>query len=399
MKLCAITAEYNPFHNGHKYHMEETMRITDCDYLIAIMSGDFTQRGGAAIFNKYERAKAALTAGFDLVLELPAVYATSSADRFALGSISLINKLNCVDYISFGSESADINLLNDICQYQLSEQHTKSESLKQSLKQGTSYRNASALSNTSLASNDILGVSYLKALALTSSNITPVVIKREGGNYYSDAPETLSALSIRQQLLSDSSIDILSDKITRDILSYYKEILKTHRPVCNNDISAAVYQTLSDKLYAGIDLSQYYDVSETIKGKITAHLCDFSTYDEFTDLLLTKDVIASRIRRALLHILFNIKKDDIEQYDQNGYTGYARILGFKESSKELLSLIKSKTDIPLIAKCADARKLLDDTSYKMFKTDMYVADMYEHVIRKQTGKIKPDIAVSPVILS
>lgn len=399
MIVSAVTAEYNPFHNGHKFHMEETRKQTGCDYLIAVMSGDFTQRGEAAVFNKYIRAKAALMAGFDLVLELPTVYATSSADRFALGSLSLLNRLNCIDYISFGSESTDIDNLYNICNYQMSETYAESQTFKSELKKGESYRSASKYGNTPLRSNDILGVSYLKALTTLGSDIKPILVKREGGDYFNDESCSLSAMSIRRTLAECGNLNNCADKITCDILSYYSDVLSSVNPVCNNDLSSCVYQALLSNISSGVDLTQFYDVSETISGKIQSKLCDFSSFDEFTELLLSKDVIASRIRRALIHILLGIKDEDIQLYDNAGYTGYARILGFRESSKELLGYVNKNTDIPLIAKSADARKFLNDTSYKMFNTDLTAADLYEHSICKTVHKIKPDIAISPIILS
>ncbi|MDY4069290.1 MAG: nucleotidyltransferase family protein, partial [Lachnospiraceae bacterium] len=225
MKTAGIIAEYNPFHNGHKYHLEEVRRQTGADYLIIVMSGDFTQRGIPAVINKYSRARMALDAGVDLVLELPVCYATGSAAWFAQGAICLLDSLGCVDLVSFGSECGDIDRLTAMAKILSEEPTAFTETLKHGLKEGLSYPTAREKALQSVLSaaasqektlrptlsnpNDILGVEYCKALLEINSAITPHTVRRLGGAY--DDPElqaqNSSALAIRTALYrGDSAI-------------------------------------------------------------------------------------------------------------------------------------------------------------------------------------------------
>ena len=142
MKIAGIIAEYNPFHNGHKYHIEQTRKITGADFIIVVMSGNFTQRGTPAIMDKYSRARMALENGADMVLELPSCYACGSAEYFADGAIALLDKLGCVDYVCFGSECGDIELLRPIAEILATEPENYSEMLRAELKSGATFPRA-----------------------------------------------------------------------------------------------------------------------------------------------------------------------------------------------------------------------------------------------------------------
>ena len=167
MKTCGIIAEYNPFHNGHRHHIEETKRITGCDLLIAVMSGNFVQRGEPALIDKRQRAAEAVRNGIDVVIELPYIYATQSASRFAEGGVRLL-KLAGVDYLSFGSECGNLENLQDIADTPVNPDH-----LHVSMDTGMSFPKAYSLLTSQMQPNDILAVSYLKALKNTA--IQPVV--------------------------------------------------------------------------------------------------------------------------------------------------------------------------------------------------------------------------------
>lgn len=400
MKISAITAEYNPLHLGHLYHISETKKQSDCDYLIVAMSGDFTQRGDCALYNKYKRAQAAIYAGADLVLELPAVYATSSADRFALGSVSLFNRLGCVDTLSFGSESGDLSALEDSAATVINESTVASQKAIKLMKDGNSYRESmKQTSGVMYPSNDILALSYIKALKTIKSNIKPLIIKRIGGDYASKDESALSAASIRESILNGSvfktengtqisptdtnaALNTISTNLSKKMPPESVELLLSSLilgdTVFNDSFSQNIYSVLTHLINNDTDLCEYLDVNKTIAGKIGSNINKYEGFDEFVSLLTTKDVIPSRIRRCLIHILLNIHTKDIKAYDEAGYTGYARVLAFSKESQELLSHIKKNTSIPLISKCADAKKALSPLYMKMLSTDIYAADIYEH---------------------
>ncbi len=210
MNTLGIIAEYNPFHKGHSYALEKLKKKVNADYVVVIMSGDYTQRGCPAVFDKYTRTRMALSCGADLVLELPIYYSTGSAEYFAGGAVSILNALECIDYLGFGSESDDIDSLSRIATILANESDDLSALIKEKIKAGMNYAAARALSLSELnsidtgiisASNDILGTEYIKALRIQSSSIKPVCIKRTGAGYHdaasTDSTEYASAEAIR----------------------------------------------------------------------------------------------------------------------------------------------------------------------------------------------------------
>ena len=217
MNICGIVAEYNPFHNGHVYHIEETKKITECDGIVAIMSGNFIQRGVPALFDKWTRTKMALKNGVDLVIELPSYYATSSAEYFAQGSVALLDGLGVVKNISFGSNTTDIDALKRIANVLYLEPENYKKLLQSELKRGVSYPiarsnalknflkkeyDAKYIADILLDSNNILGIEYLKALLYSNSQIKPVVVERKGSTYNSTEviDNICSATAIRELL-------------------------------------------------------------------------------------------------------------------------------------------------------------------------------------------------------
>ena len=198
MKVCGIIAEYNPFHNGHRYQIEQARKLSGCDMVIAVMSGNFVQRGEPAIIDKWKRAKAAIENGVDLVIELPYFYATQSASKFAYGAVELL-KIAKVDYISFGSECANLENLQEIADTSLNP-----DNLRESMQTGMSFPRAYSLLTGSMEPNDILAVSYLKHLK--ESNIQPVIVQRTSGYLSPEISENASALAIRKALKNNDSL-------------------------------------------------------------------------------------------------------------------------------------------------------------------------------------------------
>ena len=419
MRITSIISEYNPFHEGHKYHMENAKKITNSDYAIVIMSGNFTQRGTPAIINKYARTKQALLNGADLVLELPVCFATASAEGFAFGAVSVLDKLNVADSLVFGSECGDIECIKNIADYLVSEPFEYKERLQLYLKQGLSFPKARAnalhevLPNIDKAlmssSNNILGIEYCRALKHFNSSIQPMTIARKDNLYNdTDLAETgklSSATAIRKTLL-DASFksasytqnnfysQVLSENSTifQALTSHMPEnsldILKEHwgscAPISSKDFSLLLkYKLLSETRES---LVQYLDVTSDLADRIYNNLNFYTDFDSFCDLLKTKELTYTRIARSLIHILLDIKKDTYEHVKDVGYGQYTRILGFRKEASSLLHEIKKSSSIPLISKLSDFIKISDATALSLLKKDIQAAHIYESVVANKFGQ-------------
>lgn len=397
MKVAAIIAEYNPLHNGHEFQIKKAKELTNADYIIVVMSGNFTQRGIPAIIDKYERTKMALLAGADLVLELPLYYSSSSAEYFASGAINLLKKIGCVDYLVFGSECGDIKILTDIAELLINHKDKISEVIHNKVREGMSYPAArvnaieEAIPNSynhveAMASpNNILGFEYIRAIRQFNAKIEPVTNLRIGSDYHDKIIDTenqiSSALAIRSSLEELDDIEKIKDQVP----SYVYEILynnyKNTFPILNEDISSILkYKLLLD---AGNGYEEYVDISSDFSDKILKNLNKYVSYSQFCDLLKSKDITYARVARNLLHILLNIKKDSMKKYKENGYIFYARMLGFKKSSSALLTRIKETSSLPLITKLADARNLLTPLGMEMLETDIQAAHIYDTIVTEK----------------
>ncbi len=409
MRIASIISEYNPFHEGHKYHMEKTKKITDSDYLIVLMSGDFTQRGTPAIVNKYVRARQALESGADLVFELPACFATASAEGFAFGAVSILNKLGCVDTLVFGSESGDIKKLNLAADFLSHETPDYKECLLSFLKQGMSYPKARAcaihkflpeLSSEILnSSNNILGVEYCRALKYFQSSITPGTILRKDNGYHeqelSGTGKLSSATAIRNILTGENDLSgqilnketilrtedafsLLSSHMPEKSLQILKECWGIKAPVTSYDFSLLLKYRLL--LESRSSLTKYLDVSSDLADRIYNSLNTYENFNSFCDLLKTRELTHTRIGRSLMHILLDIKKEEFTAIRDAGYGQYARILGFRKEASPLLHEIKKHSEIPLISKLADSVLNLEGLSLSMLQKDIQAAHIYESVV-------------------
>lgn len=421
-KIAGIIAEYNPFHNGHKMQIKKTKELTGSEYVIVVMSGDFVQRGEPAIVNKYNRTRMALLNGADLVIELPAAYALSSAEGFAYGGVSILNKLNCVDYLSFGSESGDIDALSNIAKLLLNPGNEFNQSVLSDIKNGTSYPKAlsnaleksgitQTFSNDSASNrydlkeifspNNILGIEYIKALLLLNSSITPVTIKREDNGYNSqtinEEYEYSSASSLRK-ILSEginkpkTSLE-KTDEAYKLCQKYIPEevnrLLNNEKLVSTNDFSNLIYYKLlstfsvKDSNFTNDFLESFQDINLELCGKINKNLKDFRNVEQFIELLKSKNITYARISRVLYHILFDISESLVKSEPS-----YARVLGFKKDSTELLNLIKNSSKIDLITKLADAK------TTPLLEKDIYISNIYEQIAGTHINEYQQ----SPIII-
>ena len=410
MKVNAIIAEYNPFHNGHKYHLENALRQTEADYTIVIMSGNFVQRGAPALLDKYKRARMALLNGADLCLELPTCYSSSSAEYFANGAVALADKLGVVTSLCFGSECGDLEILQRIAQILLEEPDSFRSHLKSQLRQGISYpiarTNALLEYDVSLSDsrdvlstpNNILGIEYIKSLLRRNSPILPVTTLRVGADYHDKrlGEHQCSAQAIRHALFAGQSTKQLQSQLPPSVYTILEEAVQTQQILYSNHLSTALHYKLIQEKAKGY--TEYLDVSPDLSDRITKHLYQFQSYDDFCDLLKTKEMTYTRISRCLLHILLDLKKEQIESYKELDYIPYARILGFRKSSTALLSAIKGNASIPLISKLADAGKLLDESAYAMLQNEIRMSDIYQSTLAQLTGKPMENEYCTPIVI-
>ena len=399
MKTVGLITEYNPFHNGHAYHIEKAKMLTGADRVIVVMSGDFVQRGAPAVMPKHLRTESALLSGASLIIELPVCFATGSAEYFAQGSISLLNQLGCIDSICFGSECGDLHLLKEIAQILADEPIEYQTALKQALKEGASFPAArqEALNIYSdkyseiLASpNNILGIEYLKALAKIRSKMEPFTIKRIGAGYHDmdiDG-QFSSATAIRSDIYQLADVNSSSESlplthIQTQVPSSCHELMKknyqTRYPVKADDFSLLLKAKLLSET-AG-SLSHYLDMSPELANRILRLRNDYLSFEQFCDLLKTKELTRSRISRSLIHVLLGITNDWLTA--MKAPAPYAWILGFRKDHADLLGILKQTSDIPLIT--SPARAVLADTARQMLELDIYASDLYESVITDLYG--------------
>lgn len=415
MKVTGIIAEYNPFHNGHLYQLTEARKKTDADFIIVVMSGDFMQRGTPAIINKWERTRMALSGGADLVLELPCVFATASANMFALGGISLLARTGVVTDLCFGAETDSITDFLTLAKFLNEEPDFFKNALKNELKTGISFPAARSsalsaeaslpLSSEKLLSspNNILGIEYCKALFALSSSIKPHIIKREGSGYndreFNRQDRFASASAIRTVLLNPSkgrSSSDLSSFLPASSLDILKNSKNKQAFLSENDFSLLLHYQLLREMDLGF--SSYSDVSKDLSNRIKNRISGFTSWSDFALSLKTKELTYTRINRAFTHILLGITDDNF-LFAKSNLPLYLRILGFSKNASLLLSSIKHNSSIPLISKLADAKNSLSDASYDMLKADIFASDIYRTVKTAKTGQNNPnEFKQSPILL-
>ena len=413
MKICGIIAEYNPFHNGHNYHIEEAKRLTGADYCIIVMSGNFVQRGSPAILDKYARTEMVLNCGADLVLELPSYYSTGSAEYFAKGAVSLLHKLGCITHLCFGSECGDIEILTKIADILANEPPEYQAMLRHNLKLGKSYPIARSQALLHLypeltesmdvlsSPNNILGIEYIKALLQQNSCIIPVTTARKGSAYHEHRFTTsavhASATALRVALGEGRPLSALADQIPPKAYEVFRNTLEQTPPMWKDDLSSQLRYKLLSERNKGYE--EYMDVSPDLSDRIKKKLPEFTTFTEFSDLLKTKEITYTRVCRSLLHILLNMKKQDMSFYkDTLDLIPYARILGFKKDSKDLLTQMHRTTSIPMVSKLADAESNLSEDAYNMLIRDIEINSIYYGVVADKTGQPIKNEYTTPIVI-
>lgn len=410
MQINGIIAEYNPFHNGHKYQMANAKEQTGADYTIIAMSGNFMQRGEPALLDKYKRTEMALKNGADLVLELPTYYAASSAEYFATGAVTLLDKLGVVTNLCFGSECGDTSILERIAKLLLEEPAEYVESLRNNLRQGLAYpvaRTTALLQyDPSLSDyrdvfsspNNILGIEYIKALLRRGSKITPVTTLRVGSDYRDIrlGVNQSSARAIRQAICDGQPVCCLKNHMPENAYQIIRDYMERSRLVFSNDFSSVLHFKLLQEQADGYDC--FLDVSSELSDRISNNLYDFTDYNGFCNLLKKKDMTYTRISRCLLHILLNMTNETLQTYKDMDYIPYARVLGFRKDSTPLLTAIKNNSSIPLITKLADADKILDEKAYAMLKDEIRINQIYQSAAATHSGTPMMNEFSTPIVM-
>lgn len=358
MEVTGIIAEYNPFHNGHLYQIEQIRQHSD-SRIIAVMSGSFTQRGEAAIFDKWQRAESAVKSGCDIVLELPFAFACRSAQDFAWGGVELLSRLGLVTQLAFGAENNDPSRLEKLAA-QLDSPEVQQQ-LHEKIASGLSY--AQALTKILAADdethkllhqpNNILAIEYLRSLQKLNSPIKPLLIPRQGADYHDEKiqGQFASATAIRQALYKAEGTAALAAvlppatyALTSQILTYQN--LTGQLPDMNR-----LYLPLQAKLLTSqlADLQQIYGINEGLENRILDLSQKAPSWQELIQSVTTKRYPASRIARTLLYLLLGLHKETIAQFDQSGPL-YARLLAASSPGRKLLGTIKQHSTIPLISK-------------------------------------------------
>lgn len=382
MKVLGIIAEYNPMHTGHIYHINEAKKITNSDYVIAIMSGSFTEQGNIAILDKFTRAKEAVNSGVDLVIELPTIYAVSDGGSFANKAIQLLNDLNVVDSICFGAETDNISKLNNIANTIIVNDDKIWNDIKENLKKGISFANARNESlkkylkddeiNLVNTPNNILGIEYLKSIITLKSNITPYCIKRESSNFNDDTitQKYTSSTSIRKYLEEGKDIQNISEYISKNTLN---SILNS-KVLFNKDI----FELLKYKIItmSNEELRNIYGITEGLENKIQNEILDSYTYEDFIFKLKSKRYELSKIKRMLIHILLDTTKEDFDNL-KNCKSNYAHILAFNHDKKDLLSYISKNSKIPILTSINDnTLAKLTQNQRKLIDYDLNASNIY-----------------------
>lgn len=387
MTGVGIVVEYNPFHNGHKYHLKKAKEKGDV--VVAVMSGDFVQRGEPAFFNKWERAEIALKEGVDILVELPSFYSVQSAEIFARGAIGILENLK-VKNIIFGSESSDIEKLKKIITLEKNEKFI--EELQKKLKEGDSYPTAynKIIENFIgkeyiVKSNDILGIEYLRAIEFWKSKIIPYTLKREGVGYHSEEYEKniASATGIRKMFKNKDEIE----KIKKFIPEKSQEILLKVVDEKNITDISEFYNLIRYAIISQKDnLKNIQDMEIGFENRLYEMALISENYEEFLNKIITKRFTIGRIQRILIHILLGITKEITEKIKKE--IPYIKVMGFSEKGREYLKNIKDESDVKVITSLKNIKKVFSEEERKFLELNENAGTIYR-IINPYTNRKIP----------
>lgn len=386
VKCAGVIAEYNPLHNGHVYHLHQVRKQTQCDYLIVAMSGSFVQRGEPAMFDKRSRTRWALQSGADLVLELPAVLAVSSAERFAIGGVRILSGTGLLTQLCFGSETGNTELMKQAAELRDNEPEAYRAALRMGLMEGKSFPRArfEAASRINLSKelidtisrpNDILGIEYIRALKRFAPDALPVAIKRRGPVHDSSEPEPgfASASAIRRMLAvygAKSADDYIPSFVADELIGLFES---GKAPVLQNNFSNLILYAL--RRMSAEQLGTLPDISEGLENLIIKSLRSCSDYENLLELLKTKRYTMARLKRCCMCALLGIT-NKLQQYALDpDLMLYLRVLGFRRTARPLLSQLQSKASFPVLIRYGDLEKLTKEARM-LHDIDLLASDVH-----------------------
>lgn len=364
MKICAIICEYNPLHYGHLYHIQKAKELSGCDAVMCIQAGNWTQRGEPAITNKYVRARMALEAGADIVVQIPTAYCCSSAEIFAMAGVKIANSFENVTHLAFGCETENYELLKEISKYFVNEPKEYKEKLKRFLDSGNSlpvarqkaieelmkedkvvFSEITETLNILTKPNNILAIEYLKALQKTKSKIEPIFTTRSNSDYNSADlnGKDSSATAIRTKLLSKGkirSIRKLVPPFTYKLMKEDMDVYGLPDLELYNDLCSYVVKTSSAN-----DFKNVYDVSEGIENRFIDSAKKFKDFNELLLDVKTKRYTYTRLKRIVLRLLLKIDKDIVSQIYKMDKLPFIKVLAFNAEKKDFLSNISADTNL------------------------------------------------------
>lgn len=404
MNITGVIAEYNPFHNGHRYQLQTARSGTQADFILVIMNGDFMQRGIPALWNKYERAAMAIEHGADAVIELPVLYGTASAEYFAFGGIQLLHQLHCISQVSFGCEIENLSLLQSVAEFLIQEPDSYRQFLNQQLSQGISYPKAranailqtmpmdsvtaSGLEVLLAEPNTILAIEYLKALNRLHSSIRPVPCLRTGSDYHNESlsDDFSSATAIRKEYLRHGCTSALRPSLPASVYSALASAYGHHTPVTMEDFYPYLQYILWKPPFP---LTDYLDISEDLGNRILSVYQPEYTYEQFVNAVASRQYTYTRISRALLHILLDIRKEEMLRQTASNSMHYARLLAFRKEATPLLRELKLHSEIPIITKLTHGLHQLKEQKNQdgvcLLKQDIACAHLYEQTVARRYG--------------
>ena len=375
--VIGLIVEYNPFHNGHLHHIQEIDRLFEDNIKIAVMSGDYVQRGEPSLINKFEKTKIALSQGVDIVIELPAFYSTQSAEIFAKGSINLLDKLSC-NYIVFGSESNDLDKLKRIATISMTKEFELS--LRKFLAEGFSYPTAfsKALFDEKLGSNDILALEYLKAIKAINPKIEAYCIKREKTGYYDDEKDNFaSATHIRKILLDyNKKKEDKLNKIKNLVPEFSYKILEENFGVfsCLSDFYDLIkYNIIKNHS----NLKNIQDLEVGLENRLYKYSLENLKFEDFFNKVLTKRITISRLQRILLHSLFGLTETITERVKNK--VSFVKILGFSTKGQEYLNYLKKSdnySERKILTSNRNLKEILNEEEIELFNFNELCSQIY-----------------------
>lgn len=411
MKIAGIVAEFNPFHNGHYYLIQQAKKYYGCDYVAVIMSGNFTQRGEAAIYDKFHRTRWALLCGADLVIELPVLASTASARGFADSAIAHLTQSGVITHLVFGCENDRLDILLWLAKILEEEPDAYKDALKSALKAGYAYPTArtqalcaylkdkdrhSQLTSFMAQPNNILALEYLMALHRHKSTIIPLPVRRIHSGYHDLAIDTpaASASALRHAIFSGSDPQSFCTQFPQPARQDIYQCIRHEPALSNSDFS----WPLACTLLKSQDLSHISDIDQALSHRILKFKNDFTDFNDFTLKLKHKSYTHTRLSRALMHTMLNITHEAVREFAGTDSCGYLRILGFRHTARPLLTLLDKQSNLPLITRPAKASLPPGSPAAMAFQYDLEAGNLYRMAQNLRTGRTYPHEFCKKIII-